>query len=141
MKIVVPDASVLLKWVLPGDLEPHRDKALSVRESFLQGRIDLLLPGLWIYEVGNILGRHCPEDAFLRLEALLGFSVPQAEIDAGHLDRAMQMSIAHQVSFYDACYHALAISTDGVFVTADEQYAKKVGDGPHLRTLDQWVDV
>ncbi|MHB1286351.1 MAG: type II toxin-antitoxin system VapC family toxin [Leptospirales bacterium] len=141
MKIFVPDASILLKWVLPGELEPHRDKALSVRESFLQGRIDLLVPSLWIYEVGNILGRHCPEDAFLRLEALLGFAIPQADIGAGYLEHAMQMTIAHQVSFYDACYHALAISSDGVFVTADEKYARKVGSGAHLRTLAQWVDI
>ncbi|MHB1605647.1 MAG: type II toxin-antitoxin system VapC family toxin [Leptospirales bacterium] len=141
MKLFVPDASVILKWVLPGDLESHRDKALSVRESFIQGRIDLLLPSLWVYEVGNILGRHCPEDALLRLEALLGFSIPQAGIDDGSLEQAMQITITHNVSFYDACYHALAISSDGVFVTADEKYVKKVGASTHLLTLDQWVDI
>ena len=43
-----PDASVLLKWVLPGDMEPHRGKALSVRESLIQARIGLLVPSLWI---------------------------------------------------------------------------------------------
>ncbi|MHB8422236.1 MAG: type II toxin-antitoxin system VapC family toxin [Leptospirales bacterium] len=141
MNLFVPDASVLLKWVLPGDLEPHREKALSIRESFIQGRIDLLVPSLWIYEVGNILGRHCPEDALLRLEALVGFAIPQTEIGAGCWDQAMKMTITHKVSFYDACYHALAIATEGVFVTADEQYVRKLGVGNHLRTLAQWVNV
>ena len=79
-----------------GDLEPHRDKAMSVRKSFIRGKIDLLLPSLWIYEVGNILGRHCPLDALLRLEAPVGFSIPQADIGDGCLEHAMQMTIAHK---------------------------------------------
>lgn len=29
-EVFFPDVSVLLKWVLPGEMEPHRDKTLSV---------------------------------------------------------------------------------------------------------------
>lgn len=78
---------------------------------------------------------HCPLDALLRLEALVDIAIPQAEIEAGYLDQAMQMTITHKVS-----YHALAISTDGVFMTADERYVRKVGASTHLRTLAQSMD-
>ena len=47
--IVVPDASVLLKWVIAGDDEPQTGAALSLRDEAVSGTIELLVPQLWIY--------------------------------------------------------------------------------------------
>lgn len=54
--LLVPDASVLLKWVLESVKEADRDHALEIREAWLAGRCDIALPSLWFFEVGNILG-------------------------------------------------------------------------------------
>ena len=51
--IVIPDASVLLKWVLPGDDEQDGDAALSLRAEAVSGSVELVVPQLWLYEVGN----------------------------------------------------------------------------------------
>ena len=62
-KKLVPDASVILKWVLPKDKEPYFEEAEAILGSFHNGLIDLLTPTLWIYEVGNLLGRKYPDEA------------------------------------------------------------------------------
>ena len=53
---IVPDASVLLKWVLESDYEEDRDRALEIREAWLSGKCTMILPSLWLFEVGNVLG-------------------------------------------------------------------------------------
>ena len=55
--IVTPDASVLLKWVLPGNDEQDTDAALALRDGAVAGTLDLVVPQLWIHEVGNALAR------------------------------------------------------------------------------------
>ena len=42
--IVTPDASVLLKWVLPGDDEQDGDAALFLRDEALAGAVELVVP-------------------------------------------------------------------------------------------------
>ena len=34
--IVVPDASVLLKWILPSDNEPDADQAVRLRDAIVE---------------------------------------------------------------------------------------------------------
>lgn len=58
--LVVPDASVLLKWVLPPDDEPDIDRALLLRRSILEETALALLPALWPYEVANTVARRFP---------------------------------------------------------------------------------
>ena len=58
--LVVPDASVLLKWVLPSDDEPDADKALLLRAAIVNEAVRALLPALWLYEVGNTIARRFP---------------------------------------------------------------------------------
>ena len=42
--IVTPDASVILKWVLPGDDEPDTDAALALRDERWLGPLIWLFP-------------------------------------------------------------------------------------------------
>ena len=61
--IVTPDASVLLKWVLPGDDERDTEAALALRDEAVAGAIELVVPQLWVYEVGNTLARRFADQA------------------------------------------------------------------------------
>jgi hypothetical protein len=63
MDVFVPDASVILKWVLPPDNERFVDQALALRNSLLNGAATLAVPSLWYFEVGNTLARKYPESA------------------------------------------------------------------------------
>ena len=76
--IVTPDASVLLKWVLPSQDEQDSDLALSLRDEAVAGLVDLVVPQLWIYEVGNTLARRFPDHAGEALTSLADFGLTEA---------------------------------------------------------------
>ena len=80
--IVTPDSSVLLKWVLPGDDEQDADAALLLRDEAVAGSIELVVPQLWIYEVGNTLARRFPGDADELLASLADFGLAEARLDS-----------------------------------------------------------
>ena len=42
------------------------------------------------------------------------------------------------VTFYDAAYHALAISRGGTMVTADRRYVARAASAGHLALLADW---
>jgi predicted nucleic acid-binding protein len=60
-RLVVIDASVILKWVLPPEAEPDQSMALALSEAVIDGHVDVALSALWYFEVGNILIRKYPE--------------------------------------------------------------------------------
>jgi predicted nucleic acid-binding protein len=138
VKLVVPDASVLLKWVLPEEREPYAAQAIAIRDAFIAGRIRLLVPALWFYEVGNVLAAHYPDSAPERLAALAAFRLPEARPTSAWRERIIKLAAEHGVTFYDASYHALAAVLGGVFVTADEKYLRKAGSDSHLLGLAHW---
>ncbi len=141
MNPVIPDASVLLKWVLPPNHEPYVEQALCIRNALLAGDVEILLPSLWYYELGNTLARKYPDHADAILSSLMDMNM-----ECIYPEQAWQAEIVHlvtnfQVTFYDAAYHALAIHRDGVFVTADEKYINKAHSAGHTLHLKDWHSV
>ena len=53
---IVPDASVLLKLVLQETSDPDHDAAIRFIRAYQNERFDIVLPTLWRYEIGNVLG-------------------------------------------------------------------------------------
>ncbi len=136
--IVTPDASVLLKWVLPGDDEQDGDAALSLRDEAVAGDVELVVPQLWLYEVGNTLARRFPDQAGELLASLADFGLTEARLDLRWRTQAVSLAVAYEVAFYDAAYHAVALVHGGVFVTADERYAARASPAGSVSTLRQW---
>ena len=136
--IVTPDASVLLKWVIPVDDEPDTAAALSLREEAVSGAIELVVPQLWIYEVGNTLARRFPEQVDELLAPLLDFHLTEARLDSEWRAQAVSLAATCGVTFYDAAYHAVALVRDGVFVTADERYVHRASKVGRVTVLRQW---
>jgi predicted nucleic acid-binding protein len=136
---VVIDASVILKWVLPPDAEPYQHQALKLAEAVANSRIEVALPALWYFEVGNILIRkyrqHGDADLADLREQLAGSERPISE---AWQNQILRLTSLYSVTFYDAAYHALAIVSQGVFITADEKYLKAVGEEPHIMHLKSW---
>ncbi len=136
--IVTPDASVLLKWVLPDDDEQDTDVALLLRDETVAGAIDLVVPQLWIYEVGKTLARRFPDDADELLASLADFGLTEARLDSRWRTRAVSLSVTYGVAFYDAAYHAVALGLGGVFVTADERYVSRTLRAGGVSSLQRW---
>lgn len=136
--IVTPDASVLLKWVLPGDDEQDTDLALGLRGEAVAGAIDLVVPQMWIYEVGDTLARRFPDDAEELLASLADFGLIEAKLDSRWRTRAVSLSVTYGVAFYAAAYHAVALGLGGVFVTADERYVRRASGAGGISSLRLW---
>ncbi|HJS88977.1 MAG TPA: type II toxin-antitoxin system VapC family toxin [Steroidobacteraceae bacterium] len=136
--LVVPDASVLLKWVLPSDDEPEVDKALLLRAAILNDAVRAIVPALWLYEVGNTVARRFPAHASAWLTSLMKFGLTEAVPSDAWLAAALELVCTYEVSFYDAAYHALAIIRRGVFVTADVRYVNRMAGEGTVIALSEW---
>ncbi|RJX26853.1 MAG: PIN domain-containing protein [Dethiobacter sp.] len=134
-KIIVPDASVLLKWAFKTHEEDYSDKALLLLESWLGGEVEIVLPGLWCYEVGNVLMLKSPELAPDLMEVFLSYDFQVQEMTLELCRVAFSIMRKSRVTFYDAVYHAVAILHEGTLLTADEAYARKVAEVDHVTVL------
>jgi predicted nucleic acid-binding protein len=135
--VIVPDASVLLKWVLESDDENDRDLALALKESWLSGACQVLVPPPWVYEVGNILGIKRPEKAKELLRGMVDLELEERVPDI-YLDGIYRLMSRYRVTFYDAAYHGLAIHVGGTFLTSDESYVKKASAAGDIDKLRNW---
>jgi predicted nucleic acid-binding protein len=136
--LVVPDASVLLKWVLPSDEEPDADRALLLRTAIVEETVRALVPGLWLYEVADTIARRFPAVASGWLSALMKFGLEEGPPSNAWLVKALELTSRHDVTFYDAAYHSVALINGGVFVTADTRYANKVKESGSVVALSEW---
>ena len=136
--IVVPDASVLLKWVLPGDDERDTDAALALRDEAANNAVELVVPQLWVYEVGNTLARRFPDEADELLASLVDFGLTEARLDPKWRTQAVSLAVTYEVAFYDAAYHAVALALGGVFVTADQRYVRRTSRAGGVSFLRTW---
>ena len=140
MDIYVPDSSVLLKWVLPPKNEQWLLQSLSVREAMLEGKIRLLVPMLWQFEVGNTLSRKVSSTSPALLSMLTRIGLTEADMTPEVRARAFELCAVHGVTFYDACYHALAIARGGTFLTADEKHLRLAASSGNICHIRDWQD-
>ena len=138
-RLVVPDASVILKWVLPSEEEPDLGQALALRDSIADGHVRAIVPSLWIYEVGNTLARRQPERAQHALDVLSRFDLESAPRSSRWLECTLDLTRRYGVTFHDASYHAHAIVGKGAFVTADVRYIERAGQAGFALPLSQWT--
>jgi len=127
MKRVVLDASVISKWFIE---EEDSDKALEIRDLYVQGRIGLSSPLLVLYELGNVLLKHpslTMEVAGRAFDAFLGLQIDlKSFAEVGLLKDCMEISKKFNVTFYDASYVSLSKLYNAGFVTADKQLYEKI---------------
>jgi len=85
-------------------------------------------PALLLYEVGNILTQRSDlgDDAVAAVLAGIASSrLIVAPPDRALLARAARLARAHDLSFYDASFVALAVALDCPLVTADRALARR----------------
>ncbi len=136
--VVVPDASVLLKWALDTTDEEDRQRALQLREDWLADRCRIVVPSLWVYEVGTVLGRQEAQLAPRLLAILVEYRFEEIEGPALSQRALDLVTRLKKVTFYDAAYHAVALLRDGTFVTADDAYVRRARRVGHVVRLREW---
>ncbi|MCL5062018.1 MAG: type II toxin-antitoxin system VapC family toxin [Nitrospirae bacterium] len=137
-EIIVPDASVLLKWAFNAPDETDRDKALSFLNAWLNGKVEIILPKLWSFEVGNVLMLKNPEFAHEIMEIFLGYDFDEFDMTSELCREAFKLMKKYKVTFYDTAYHAVAMLNKGILLTADESYCRKASGARNVMRLKDW---
>lgn len=131
---VVPDTSVVLKWYV-SEQETGRERALALRQAYLEGQVALLVPELLCYEVANVLRYKPGWDAAAVGQAVASLLALKIEIVTASetlLERAVDLACTHDITVYDAAFVALAQLRQADFLTADARLA-------HQLSMLPWV--
>jgi len=121
----VVDASVVAKWVLPG--EPYQENAIRLKEDYVSGKVELCAPTLAVQEVANSLwravklGRLVEEDAKEALSALGDMRLVLHEPSWTQASRELGIACEFDLTIYDASYLFLAEKVNSQFITADDK--------------------
>lgn len=128
------DASVALKWFLATD-EADGERAIGILLAAREGRAMLLQPVHWRAEVAAVLARREPAlamDCVADLLHLPGVTVVESD---SILFAAAQMAVDLGEHVFDTLYHAAAIESSALLVTADERYFKRAQGLGSVRLL------
>ncbi len=123
-KLMILDASVMLKWFLED--EEDVEKAEEIFQEFKKRRVRIEIPSHAPFELMNILAIKAGLDSIESFSYFLNARIREHRLllEVANIAVAI-MQKCEKTSFYDAVYHATALYNKGVFVTADEDYYKK----------------
>lgn len=119
------DASVVLKWFFLDERDTQQ--AIALRDRFIEGKIELEVPAHAYSEVANtLLAKTSSNNALDFFATFRGMNLMEHALTLGTVSiSSLLMKRYKGISFYDAVYHALALTQGGTFITADEIYYKK----------------
>ncbi len=140
--IIVPDASVILKWVLEKASEPDQVQARWLQEAILFGQVTIALPALWRFEVGNVLSLKQSKLAQELFSVLMAYDFEEVYLGKEYAVEVLgHMREVKGVTFYDSAYHVLAIRMKGLYLTADHAYVKKAKHKGHVTLCSEWEGI
>lgn len=116
----VVDASIGVKWFSPEEKgsKTARSILLAVREK----KIQVFVPALFFYEVGNALSRgkrFSPPQVNEALFTLFRTELQVLDLDPGRIERSTYLMGKYDLTFYDAVYGAIAWEVQGPLYSAD----------------------
>lgn len=136
--MIVVDASVGVKWILPEDDTP---RALRIQEQYQDEQLDAVAPYLIVSEVANVLwkrerrGDLSVSVARRAFEQFLRDAPILLDSDAVS-NAALGLAMAHRRPFYDCLYLAWALEQRCELITADEKFFHALGPiFPQIRLL------
>ena len=137
-EIVVPDASVVVKWFIEDE---YTDKADELRRDYVDQLIDIAVPELIYYEVLNALrysGVFGEDELTTIGEVLQGFQFLELPLKGEFLRETIRRALKHGITIYDACYIAVASIEKGTLYTADEKLLEKLGGLTNAKHIKEY---
>lgn len=123
MTVLLLDTSVLIKW-FHTEGESEVDQTRAVRRAHERGDLDVRALDLAFYELGNVLLRslrwEAPDvaDQLADLQAILGTPL---SLSPAAMVLASTLGARHSLTFYDACWAAVAADAGIPLVSADRR--------------------
>lgn len=132
----IVDASTCLKWIF--DDEIFSDQALQLQKQYLLGKINLVAPTLWSYEIANgiksaSLRSRIPSVKSKSLLKLLLKSKPETISMEEVLTECLENAIKFGISVYDSAYVTLAKINNFFLITSDQKLVNKIS--PSIKTV------
>lgn len=124
----VVDASVIAKWILPG--EPFQTKAIKLKEDHVLGIAELNAPSLIMQEVANALWKATKlkrislTDAKEALKALSDLRIKLHQSDWAQTSEELSLAYNLNLTIYDATYISIADKMKIPLITADQKLYK-----------------
>jgi len=133
------DSSVIAKWFVQED---DSDKALEIRDLFIQNKHRVSTISLLRYELGNVLRKHPAkriESVREDFESLSEMAIPTLDIDDPKvLTRVFETARSLEITFYDASYLTATEESKAVLVTADNRLFGKLKGRKDAILLRDW---
>lgn len=136
---LVLDASVGVKWFSDKG-EAALRHALAIRDAHMAQETMVVVPDLFYYEVSNAIihKKHIPTGAAQSaVSALFALALHTIPINADILASSVKLSRQFHITVYDACYIAVALSSNCPLVTANPRHQRQVF-GCKVIPIEQW---
>jgi len=132
----VLDASVAAKWF---NNEIFTDKAIELRDSFAEGKVQLYAPKHLLYEVGNAIWKNrrlSTDDSRRAIVDILSMEIDLVRLDSNLASEAMKVARELDVSYYDALYIQLSNHLNIPLLSADGKLLLKAKKNNSLHLKD-----
>lgn len=138
-KPVVIDSSVTVKW-LNRDNEKFLSEADSVLRDLEQKKVQLFAPELVKYEIGNALlnKKISLEQMLTSIERFYNIPLEFIAFDLGLAQNAFEIAHQEKITYYDACFLALAQKLGATLVTDNPKHQKKLSSKIKVVSLQNY---
>ncbi|MDP3975412.1 MAG: type II toxin-antitoxin system VapC family toxin [bacterium] len=133
----VADASALYQFLV-GYKERYAIQGKVMAHDLYKGRIEISVPTLWQFEIGNILlyGAHEPSVCGKFWHAFLNLPLSYCRFSADDHKGILDLARKYGTTYYDMSYFFLAQKLDCPLVSGDEKFIRKVGSNSILHLKD-----
>ena len=132
----VLDSSVIVKWFCQ---EEYTALALKFREGYVLGYVNITFPDLVIYEIANALRYNqkvTEDDVKNSVNSLIDLGINIIVPTKKITESAISIAFEYDITLYDAYFVALAKELGFQFVTADENFYKKIRELKFVNLLE-----
>lgn len=120
MTTILCDSSVVLKWFLTD--EPEADAAIALADATADGDVALRIAELGVWEISNVAARRLRWSApqiHSMLAQVEGVCGPPLRAAPEAMRDAVDLSVEHRLSYYDALHWAVAREQRIALTTTD----------------------
>lgn len=130
--IIVLDSSVLIKWFKQ---EEGTEKALQIREAYINEKIEVAIPDLVFYELSNVLRYEESLNKQQVQKAVQSLREMEFQVIAPfeeYTDDMIERSIQKDITVYDSAFYTLSKLLDAEMITSDQELNSKTPDNVKL---------